>query len=146
MRYTLRSPVSEQDWTDYFQLRWRILRAPWQQPPGSERDELEDSAFHLMAVDENSKTVATGRLHRLDDDTAQIRYMAVIEELQGCGLGSRILQQLEHTARDWHCRQIALNARNSCLGFYQKHGYEVIAEAPTLFGSIAHKRMRKRLV
>jgi len=146
MRYTLKSPATEQEWADYFHLRWQILRAPWQQALGTERDDMEDNAFHIMVTGDDASIVGTGRIHKQNDDTAQIRYMAVAQELHGRGIGSLILERLEHKARDWHCQEIALNARSSCLGFYRKHGYEIIAEAPTLFGSIAHKRMRKRLV
>lgn len=144
MPYTVKSPFTEQEWADYFDLRWRILRAPWQQPPGSERDELEDAAYHLMVVDDNSKIVATGRLHRIDENSAQIRYMAVIPEFQRCGIGSQVLEHLEARARDWLCPEIVLNARSSCLEFYAKHGYRIIGEAPTLFGSIVHKHMLKQ--
>ncbi|MEJ2362384.1 MAG: thioesterase, partial [Gammaproteobacteria bacterium] len=43
MNYTYKSPQTKQEWQAYFDLRWRILRAPWQQARGSERDDLEAS-------------------------------------------------------------------------------------------------------
>lgn len=145
MTYSFKSPESEQEWRDYYQLRWQILRKPWQRPEGSERDELEDQAFHVIALDNTSTVIGAGRIHSLDENSAQIRYMAVAQEFQGQGVGSRLLEQLEATARNWQCQEIVLNARNSCLNFYTKHGYKIIGEAPTLFGSIAHTRLRKQL-
>ena len=146
MSYSITSPVSDQEWQNYFQLRWEVLRAPWQQPPGSERDELEAEAFHLMAIDGDQYTVGVARIHRLTEDSSQIRYMAVHPQHQGKGIGSQLLEILEHQARVWCSKDILLNARTTCMAFYQKHQYEVIGEAPTLFGSIAHRRMRKLLV
>ncbi len=50
-RLILQSPRSPSEWDAYFDLRWRILRQPWGQPRGSERDSEDDSAFHLLLVD-----------------------------------------------------------------------------------------------
>ncbi len=69
----LRSPASPSDWDTYFDLRWRILRAPWGQPRGSERDSAEESAFHLLLLDHAGKAVACGRLHLNNSDDAQVR-------------------------------------------------------------------------
>jgi len=145
MGYNLKSPETEQEWHDYYQLRWQVLRAPWQQPVGSERDELENRSIHLMAIDDNHQIVGVGRIHRLSNISAQIRYMAVHPDFSGQGIGSMLLAGLENQARVWRSREIVINARSSCLAFYQKRNYKTIAEAPTLFGSIAHKRMRKLL-
>lgn len=146
MGYTFKSPESAQEWHDYFSLRWQILREPWQQPPGSERDELENEAFHVMALDDNHHTVGTGRLHRLSDTQAQIRYMAVHPLHQGKGVGRDLLIQLEIQACAWGCLEILLNARTAALEFYLHHNYQIIDEAPMLFGSIAHKRLRKLII
>jgi N-acetylglutamate synthase-like GNAT family acetyltransferase len=145
MGYTLKSPATEQEWYDYYQLRWQILRAPWQQPLGSERDEFENEAFHIMAIDNQNNVSGVGRLHRLSNSNAQIRYMAVLPQHQGKGIGGQILQRLEKQARDWGCQEILLNARTTSLDFYLRHGYQITGEAPMLFGSIAHKQMHKFL-
>lgn len=140
--WQLKSPETEQEWQRYYQLRWQILRAPWQQPPGSERDELEAAAYHLMFVNEHGDIAAVGRLHQLDANTAQVRYMAVAAEYQGKGAGSRILAALEAQTAAWGCTQVQLNARDTALAFYQRYGYQSVAPAPTQFG-IAHLVMRK---
>jgi len=145
MPYTLRSPETDREWREYFQLRWRILRAPWQQSPGSERDDMEDEAYHLMAIDENSVIVGAGRIHRRSGSSAQIRYMAVDPAFQGRGIGSQLLERLEAKAQSWGCQEIVLNARTTCLDFYLKHHYRIIADAATLFDTITHKQMRKQI-
>ena len=140
--YKLICPTTPAEWQDYYQFRWQQLRAPWQQPPGSEQDEHEEQATHRMIVDEHHQVLAVGRLHQLDAVSGQIRYMAVSEAHQGQQLGRRLLRALEQQAYQAGYRQLQLNARESAVGFYRKLGYQERSEAPTQFG-IGHKRMEK---
>lgn len=142
--WQLTSPQTPEQWQAYFQLRWQVLRAPWQQPQGSEQDELEPQAFHLMLVDDSGVLQAVGRLHHADLYTGQIRYMAVAESARGKGAGSLILQALEQQAVSQGLRQLQLNARQPAVGFYRQLGYRQSGEATPLFG-IAHFRMTKGL-
>ena len=141
----LRSPASPSDWDVYFDLRWRILRSPWDQPRGSERDSAEGSAFHLLLLDPAGKAVACGRLHLNNPNEAQVRYMAVDEHARGRGYGGRILKALEAEARRRKARKIVLNARENVVQFYLRHDYAVTGQAETLFGVIHHSRMEKVL-
>src|SRR5437868_8913026 len=84
-----RSPASPAEWDAYFDLRWRLLRHPWGQPRGSERDSLEDSAIHLLATDDTGRALACGRLHLNSPTEAQVRYMAVRSEEHTSELQSR---------------------------------------------------------
>ena len=144
----LMSPVAPQsaaEWDDYFDLRWRVLRAPWQQPRGSEKDDREDDSEHLMIVGKDSRALAVGRLHFNSPAEAQIRFMAVEPTAQGRGLGSSILQAFERSARASGATSIVLNAREDVQLFYQKHGFVVVGPAPTIFGVVKHVRMKKDL-
>ena len=141
----IRPPTNEQEWEDYFKLRWQVLRAPWNQPPGSEKDELETSAWHVAAFIDNHKLIASGRLHKTNKTDGQIRYMAVSEVYQSQGIGCLILKALESQARQEGLKKIVLNARESAVGFYQQQGYRVSGREHTLFESIHHFRMEKDL-
>lgn len=143
--FRLSRPGSDAEFERYFELRWQLLRAPWQQPRGSERDDFEVDACHLQALDPSGEVIGIGRVHRIDDNRGQIRYMAVIEAWQGRGVGAALLQALEQQARDWGLAEIRLHAREGALGFYAQHGYETIAPSHTLYGSIPHTLMRKPL-
>lgn len=145
MHITYSTPKTEQEWQAYFTLRWQMLRAPWNQPQGSERDDLEATAYHVMATAENGEVIGCGRLHRIDAGGAQIRYMAVAPPLQGRGIGQAILNMLETRAKKWLCHEIILNARTSALNFYQANNYRINGEGPLLFNCIGHKRMQKHL-
>jgi hypothetical protein len=39
-------------------LHWRILRAPWGQPRGSERDSAKESAFNLLLLHDSAGKAA----------------------------------------------------------------------------------------
>src|SRR6266446_2974527 len=126
--FTLAEPRTAQEWESYFDLRWRVLREPWGQSRGSERDDLDAESFHLMLRDSGGAVVAVGRMHLNSPSEAQVRYMAVDEGHRGRGLGSRILRGLEGHARAQCVTGIVLNARESAINFYSRHGY--IVEGP----------------
>ncbi|MBA3963691.1 MAG: GNAT family N-acetyltransferase [Chthoniobacterales bacterium] len=138
-------PTTEADLASYFDLRWRVLREPWQQPPGSERDDRENESIHLMVRAPNGDAFAAGRLHLNSPTEAQVRFMAVDPKVQSRGLGSLVLGGLEERARDAGARRLILNARASALRFYEKHGYRVEAPAERLFHGVDHWRMSKDL-
>jgi len=126
-------------------LRWRVLRAPWHQPRGSEQDDREAESIHLMIPNAAGEPLAIGRLHLNSPTEAQVRFMAVAPHAQGRGLGSTILQELERRARQAGAASIVLNARDIALGFYERHGYTVEGPADKLFDAVPHVRMRKNL-
>jgi len=144
VNWQLSAPQTEAQWLAYYHLRWQVLRAPWDQPKGSEQDELEAESFHRMVCTEAGEVVAVGRLHKVDEHTAQVRYMAVSAQWQGHGLGAMVLQQLEQVALEQGMQCIILNARETASGFYQKAGYSYLEPAKALFG-IAHHRYVKTL-
>src|SRR5207248_6380568 len=97
--FALAEPRTTQEWESYFDLRWRVLRKPWGQARGSERDDLDAESFHLLARDAAGTVVGVGRLHLNSPSEAQVRYMAIDETFRDRGVGSRILSGLEDRAR-----------------------------------------------
>jgi len=138
-------PASPADYQKYYKLRWTVLRAPWNQPHGSERDPRDADSTHLMMIDARNTAVAVGRLHFNSIREAQVRYMAVAVEQQRRGFGSRLLQALEQKAASLGAACIVLDARESALGFYRKQGYSVDGPGHVLYNCISHVRMSKTL-
>jgi len=138
-------PSSEKDFELYYDLRWQILRKPWGQPRGSEKDELEDKSIHAMVCNENGIPIGVGRAHFNSKDEGQIRFMAVDEKWQGKGIGGMILTYLEEKIKAKDAKFIVLNARDLAIKFYEKHGYEIVKEAHTLFDVIPHYKMKKEI-
>ena len=138
----IKSPKTKEEFFKYYDLRWRILRAPWNQPKGSEQDELEGQSIHIMVV-ENDEVIGIGRAHFNSDEVAQLRYMAVNEDWQGKGVGKLILDELEKRVVEKGAKKIILHARDNAVKFYEKHGYKVVKLSHTLFGVIPHFLMEK---
>ncbi|HUT64262.1 MAG TPA: GNAT family N-acetyltransferase [Anaerolineae bacterium] len=139
------SPQSKEDFERYYDLRWRILRMPWNQPKGSEKDELEKESFHSMVCETDRIPIGIGRLHFNSEDEARIRYMAVEEQYRGRGIGKIILAGLEEKAINMGAKQIMLDAREPAIPFYCTAGYTIIGPAHTLYGCIKHVKMIKRI-
>lgn len=138
-------PVTAIELQQYYTLRWKILRAPWNQPRGSERDALDSCSTHLMVVADNRKVIAAGRLHFNSIREAQLRYMAVDLQQQRKGVGTLLLQALEQRAVTLGAAHIILDARECALRFYRKNGYVAQGAGHVLFNTITHVQMTKSL-
>ena len=142
--FTIKQPSSAEEFSQYYNLRWRLLRAPWGEPEGSEVDAIEDRCFHVMVLD-SDRTVGVGRLQFNTADEAQIRYMAVDRDYERRGIGRMIVTALEHEAKNNNIRSVVLDAREPAVGFYKNLGYSIEAKSYLLFDEIQHYRMRKNL-
>ena len=139
-------PSTADEYQRYYTLRWKILRAPWNQPRGSEQDELESSSSHFMAIDNRQIITGVGRLQFNTISEAQIRYMAVAIEQQRQGTGTLLLKALEDKAVELGAARIVLDAREQALGFYRKQGYKLEGPEHMLFNTIPHVKMRKDFI
>lgn len=145
MSIEIKQPKTEDDFKAYYQLRWKLLRAPWNQPEGSEVDAIEDRCFHLMAVDDDNKVIAVARLQFNSTTEAQIRYMAVAKTYERQGIGRELINAIEAHTRDTGHENIILDAREPAIDFYKKLGYEVSEKSYLLFDEIQHFRMKKNI-
>ena len=141
------SPGSPAEFVAYYDLRYRVLRAPWGQPPGSERAEDDNlpTTVHAMLAAPDGTVVGVARLHPSGPGQAQVRYMAVDPAWQGQGIGRQLVEYLEAAARRQGLTECILHAREAAVPFYTKLGYEIVAPSHTLFGSIPHFLMHKPL-
>ncbi len=139
----IRRPETKQEFDKYYDLRWRILRKPWNQPKGSEKDEMDQTSIHIMAI-KDDKVIGCGRGHFNSSVEAQIRYMAVDESFQGQGVGLRILKALEEILTENGAKEIILKAREKAVSLYEKQGYKIYKEGKILFGEIKHYWMREK--
>ena len=102
-------PKTNEEFVKYYLVRYEVLRKPWGQPIGSEKDKSDKDSIHRMIIDPIGENVlAVGRLQFNSDDEAQIRYMAVHEKAQGKGLGTQLIRELEAVAMNKDARWIVL--------------------------------------
>ncbi len=139
-------PNTSDEFKIYYDLRYEVLRKPWFQPKGSERDDDDETSLHRMIIDKpNGKAVVVGRLQFNSIEEAQIRYMAVSDDYQGMGYGSEIVKVLGNIAREKGSQKIILQSRGNALQFYKSNGYEIVEKTHLLFGEIQHWLMDKEL-
>ena len=145
MRFTIKQPETAEEFKHYYHLRWKLLRAPWNQAEGSEIDDIEDRCFHIMAIDDKNRVIGIARLQFNSNTETQIRYMAVARESERKGIGRELVNTLEQRAKNSSHKTIILDAREQAVGFYQKLEYKITGESYLLFDVIQHYRMVKTL-
>lgn len=139
----IRSPHTKKEWTDYYKLRFDILRKPWGQSPGSEKDAMEDVGFHFACFDQDM-IVGVGRLDKIDSEVFQIRFMAVDNKRQKSGVGQLLMEAMENRAWSENAQKIVLHARENAVPFYEKLGYLLQEKSHLLFEEIQHFLMHKK--
>lgn len=148
VRMEVVAPRTADEFERYFELRWEVLRKPFEQPRGTERDELDlpgSGAEHAVIFNVSGEALAAGRIQLNSPHEAQIRYMAVAESQRGQGLGRLIVGRLEEIAQARGAKVVVLNARDEAAGFYLALGYETVGVGPTIFGGVTHSRMSREL-
>jgi GNAT superfamily N-acetyltransferase len=106
------------------QLRNDILRKPLGLTFTPDELEKEKEEI-LIAAFEEEKMLGCCMLIKQDPATVRLRQMAVLNNLQGKGIGRALMQFAENIARDLGYRKIIMHARKTASGFYEKLGYSV---------------------
>lgn len=144
MIFEIRSPKTDQEWQSYYDLRYRILRQPWGQPIGSERNEGDATGIHL-ALYEKGFVKAIARLDITDESIGQMRFVAVETKEQGKGFGKLIMDEAEKISQERGDQKMILHARENALEFYRILGYQLVEKSHLLFGEIQHYLMEKEI-
>lgn len=142
--YVVKIAYNEDTIQRIIQLRYEVLRKPWQKPIDTASDELEQTAINAY-IEENGEIIACGRLQDNGHSTGQIRFMAVSKSHQGKGLGKLILIKLEQEAKRIGLTQIELQARENAVKFYEANGYTIKEKSFVLWNIIQHFLMFKML-
>jgi len=124
-------------------LRDEILRKPL--GLGFTKQELEvEKNNMLIGAFEDEKILGCCMLVEENPETVRLRQMAVLNDLQGKGIGRAIMNFAENIARDRGYKVLSMHARKNALGFYEKMGYKVEGDEFTEI-TIPHYVMVKQL-
>lgn len=136
--------VAEPVYEEMVALRLHVLL----EPIGISRSYInpqKEAEDLLIGAFENEKLVGCCILTSADEQTVQLRQMAVVASHQGKGLGAAIVAFAEIVAREKGYRVLMMHARNGVLSFYQKCGYRVCGEQFFEVG-VGHHKMQKQLL
>ena len=111
------------EYQQMLKLRDDILRKPLGLTFSNDELEKEKSNLHIAAY-EDDQMLGCCMLVEEDPQTVRLRQMAVINDLQGKGIGRALMQFAENLARDRGYKKITMHARKNALGFYEKMGYK----------------------
>jgi GNAT superfamily N-acetyltransferase len=103
-----------------------------------ERDNMLIGAF------EDEQMLGCCMLVEEQPDVVRLRQMAVLNDLQGKGIGRALMNFAENLARDRGYKIIRMHARSNATGFYEKVGYKIKGE-PFMEITIQHYVMEKDL-
>ena len=105
-------------------LRELILRKPL--GLGFTPEDLEKEKDNmLIGAFEEERMLGCCMLVEELPDIVRLRQMAVLNDLQGKGIGRALMNFAENLARDRGYKIIRMHARNNVVGFYEKVGYKV---------------------
>lgn len=124
-------------------LRDDILRKPLGLSFTPEELESEKENM-LIAAFEEDDILGCCMLVEEKSDTVRLRQMAVLNNLQGKGIGRALMSFAENLARDKGYRKISMHARKNSVGFYEKMGYKVSSDEFVEI-TIPHYVMEKKL-
>lgn len=141
--FTVKEAQNKKDIERILQLRYNVLREPWNQPIDTATDTIEEKSINAYIEDKNGDVIACGRLQENENKIGQIRFMAVSDAYQGKGLGKLIVQHLEKRGNDLQLKSIELQARENAVNFYKSCGYSIKEKSFLLWGIIQHYLMEK---
>ncbi|MBO9618236.1 MAG: GNAT family N-acetyltransferase [Niabella sp.] len=122
-------------------LRNEILRKPLGLVL-TEEDLNADKNNVLIGAFEDEKMLGCCMLVKQSAQIVLLRQMAVLNDLQGKGIGRALMLFAENIARDMGYREISMQARKNALGFYEKMGYQEASNEFTNL-TIPHIVMKK---
>jgi predicted GNAT family N-acyltransferase len=132
--------------TEYQQMvkmRIDLLRKPL--GLGFTKEELESEKDNmLIAAFEEERMLGCCMLVEEQADSVRLRQMAVLNDLQGKGIGRALMNFAENIARDRGFKKITMHARKNVVGFYEKMDYRVSGDEFVEI-TIPHYRMEKKL-
>jgi GNAT superfamily N-acetyltransferase len=124
-------------------LRDDVLRKPL--GLGFTPEELEEEKGNmLIGAFEEDDILACCMLVEENPTTVRLRQMAVLNDLQGKGIGRALMTFAENIARDRGYKILSMHARKNATGFYEKMGYRVVGNEFTEV-TIPHYLMEKKL-
>jgi len=124
-------------------LREDLLRKPLGISFTKEELEREKQDVLIGAFDDDD-ILGCCMLVEMEPGVVRLRQLAVLNNLQGKGVGTAILQFSENLARDLGYKKITMHARKHTVDFFEKLGYQTVGEE-FIEITIPHFEMHKEL-
>ncbi|MBA3985720.1 MAG: GNAT family N-acetyltransferase [Flavobacteriales bacterium] len=107
-----------------------------------------DHIHHVVVAYKNQVAVGCGAIKHFDDTTAEVKRMFVSPDCRGEGIATKILNALEHWARELNYEATVLETGvkyPEAIALYQKHGYIPIPRYGQYEQVLSSRCFRKKL-
>lgn len=142
----IQSPTTRDEFKAYYDLRYRVLREPWGQPRGTEKDDYEPISQHFMAVREDTReVVGVVKLFEKEAGVGWFSHLAVAPAYQKKGIGKMLVAHVEEEARKRGFRVLGCFARLNTTDYFEKLGYRIAGLPTHYFGTTQVVWMQKDL-
>jgi N-acetylglutamate synthase-like GNAT family acetyltransferase len=142
----IKNPITKEDFKNYYGLRYRVLREPFGQPKGTEKDDYEPISQHFMAIDDqDGKIVGVVKLFEKEPGVCQFSHLAVLETCQQQGIGHLLMDVVEKTARKQGYKVLGAMSRLTSTKFFEKFGFQIKGLPMHYFGTTQLVWMEKNL-
>lgn len=142
----IKNPKTRNEFKEYYDLRYKVLREPWGQPRGTEKDDYEPISQHFMAVDDTTgQIVGVAKLYENERGVAWLSHLAVIGSWQHKGVGKQLMDHVEELARQQGYKKIGCLARLNTTKYFENAGYRISGLPSHYFGTTQVVWMEKNL-
>ncbi len=111
------------DYEIMVKLRDDILRKPLGLS-FSEEELLAEKNNLMIGAYEDDQMLGCCMLVEENPETVRLRQMAVVNDIQGKGVGKALMQFAENLARDRGYKTTTMHARKNAIPFFEKMGYK----------------------
>jgi predicted GNAT family N-acyltransferase len=108
------------------EIRKRVFVEEQNVPMDREVDEFEDTATHILLIDD--EPIGTVRYRPASEDMIKVERMAVLPEARGRKLGFKLMEFVHDHAREHGYTRAKLGAQVHAIDFYRKLGYTVSSD------------------
>lgn len=113
------------DYDKMVALRNTVLRIPLGRNLSAEELALDVDFVHLAALNAQGEVLGTVMLHRLSDTQVRMRQVSVRADMQGTGVGKKLMAFAEKESLKAGYNSALLHSRDNAVMFYNRIGYVV---------------------
>ncbi len=139
-------PKTREEFKEYYDLRYKVLREPWGMQKGTEKDDYEPISRHFMAVDEETgKVVGVVKLYEKESGVACLSHLAVSTDRHSKGIGKMLIAFIEDEAKKEGYTTLGTFARLNTTAYFERAGYKLKGLPLHYFGTTQVVWMEKTL-
>ncbi len=129
----IRKPRTVEEFEQYYDVRYKVLREPLDLPRESEKARPvihEFAGVHLFACVPTKKAAVGAVMGYIEHGLAKVHALCILPEYQRSGLGKALMLALEDELRKQGANRVYLNSRVPIQPFYEKLGYVAVRIMP----------------